>query len=107
MTNDNTNESTEPAGVPAPEGPANLIDTDYVIGQDNIAATKFGVDVDLHGKVFTFSALVILAFVIITLALQDQVGPLFEGLRAWLTSNISWFFLAGANVFVLDRKSVV
>ncbi|MEX0430245.1 BCCT family transporter [Spiribacter insolitus] len=107
MTNDNTNESTEPAGVPAPEGPANLIDTDYVIGQDNIAATKFGVDVDLHGKVFTFSALVILAFVIITLALQDQVGPLFEGLRAWLTSNISWFFLAGANVFVLVSVGLI
>jgi len=106
-TNDNTTDSNESAGVPAPEGPANLIDTDYVIGQDNIAATKFGVDVDLHGKVFTFSALVILAFVIITLALQDQVGPVFEGLRAWLTSNISWFFLAGANVFVLVSVGLI
>ena len=106
-TNDNTNDGNESAGVPAPEGPANLIDTDYVIGQDNIAATKFGVDVDLHGKVFTFSALVILAFVIITLALQDQVGPVFEGLRAWLTSNISWFFLAGANVFVLVSVGLI
>ncbi|MEX0385783.1 BCCT family transporter [Spiribacter onubensis] len=106
-TNDDTQDSNESVGVPAPEGPANLIDTDYVIGQDNIAATKFGVDVDLHGKVFTFSALVILAFVIITLALQDQVGPLFEGLRAWLTSNISWFFLAGANVFVLVSVGLI
>jgi len=71
-----TNSQPEPPqeGVPAPEGPANLIDTDYVIGQDNITTNKFGFDVDLHGKVFTISSLLILFFVIITLALPDQMG---------------------------------
>lgn len=29
-------------GIPAPEGAANLIDTDYVIGQDNITASPWG-----------------------------------------------------------------
>ena len=62
-------------GVPAPEGLANLIDTDYVIGQDNVTTRKFGLDVDLHGKVFTISSLLILFFVFITLALQDEVEP--------------------------------
>ncbi len=107
MSNNNSTEATEGVGVPAPEGPANLIDTDYVIGQDNVTANKFGVDVDLHGKVFTISALVILLFVITTLALQNQVGPLFESLRVWLTSNLSWFFLAGANVFVLVSVGLI
>jgi len=51
--------------------------------------------------VFTFSALVILLFVIVTLALQNEVAPLFQGLRDWLTGNMSWFFIGGANVFVL------
>ncbi|SFH39182.1 BCCT family transporter [Modicisalibacter xianhensis] len=88
-------------GIPAPEGPANLIDTDYVIGQDNISANKFGLDFDLHGKVFTFSSLVILFFVIITLALQDQMDPLFTGLRDWMTGNLTWFFLLAANIFVI------
>ncbi|HIX62627.1 MAG TPA: BCCT family transporter, partial [Candidatus Halomonas stercoripullorum] len=44
-------------GIPAPEGPANLIDTDYVIGQDNITPAPLGIRLDLHGKVFTISAL--------------------------------------------------
>lgn len=88
-------------GVPAPEGPANLIDTDYVIGQDNLNTTRFGVEIDLHGKVFTISSLVILFFVIITLGLQDQVGPVFEGVRSWTTSNLAWVFLFSANIFVL------
>ncbi|MFB4203177.1 Glycine betaine/proline/choline transporter [wastewater metagenome] len=101
----NDNNAQEPdngsVGVPAPEGPANLIDTDYVIGQDNVATTKFGLEIDLHGKVFSISALIILFFVIITLALQDQVGPAFTALRPWLTNNMAWFFLFSANIFVL------
>lgn len=80
-------------GVPAPEGPSNLIDTDYVIGQDNIRTNKFGFDVDLHGKVFSISSLLILFFVIITLALPEQMGPIFNGARSFLTDNLSWLFL--------------
>jgi BCCT family betaine/carnitine transporter len=101
VSSENSNETNESVGVPAPEGPANLIDTDYVIGQDNVAASPLGMDVDLHGKVFTVSSLVILLFVILTLALQNQVEPVFEGMRAWLTSNLSWVFLSGANVFLV------
>ncbi|MDI4636979.1 MULTISPECIES: BCCT family transporter [Halomonadaceae] len=88
-------------GVPAPEGPANLIDTDYVIGQDNVTTRRFGLDVDLHGKVFTISSLLILFFVFLTLALQDQVEPIFNAIFAFLTGNMSWFFLLAANIFVL------
>jgi BCCT family betaine/carnitine transporter len=88
-------------GIPAPEGPANLIDTDYVIGQDNIQTNKFGFNVDLHGKVFSISSLLILFFVIITLALPDQMGPLFNGAKGFLTDNLSWLFLFAANIFVL------
>ncbi|EWH00802.1 BCCT family transporter [Halomonas sp. BC04] len=88
-------------GIPAPEGPANLIDTDYVIGQDNITASPMGVNLDLHGKVFVFSSIVVLFFVIITLALQDQVAPLFSATFSFLTGNMAWFFLLAANIFVL------
>ncbi|MFG6175907.1 BCCT family transporter [Halomonas sp. THAF12] len=102
MTNDNKAQDATPGeGIPAPEGPANLIDTDYVIGQDNITASKFGVNLDLHGKVFTVSSLVILFFVIITLALQNQVEPIFNAIFSVLTGNLSWFFLLAANIFVI------
>ncbi len=87
-------------GVPAPEGAANLIDTDYVIGQDNVTG-QIRLNLDIHGKVFAISALVTVLFVVITLAAQDQVAPMFEGLRDWLTGNMSWFFLTAGNIFVL------
>ncbi|MGE4533901.1 BCCT family transporter [Halomonas sp.] len=88
-------------GIPAPEGAANLIDTDYVIGQDNITASPMGIDVDLHGKVFMFSSIVILLFVILTLAMQDQMEPIFNATFSFLTTKLSWVFLLGANVFVI------
>ncbi|MFM9271551.1 BCCT family transporter [Halomonas elongata] len=109
MTNDDkapeANAGSE--GIPAPDGPANLIDTDYVIGQDNITTNKFGIDVDLHGKVFTVSSLVILVFVIITLALQSEIEPVFDTIFSFLTSNLSWVFLLGGNVFVLVCLALV
>ncbi|MGJ7458958.1 BCCT family transporter [Halomonas sp. MA07-2] len=103
MANDeNPNEKPQASeGIPAPEGAANLIDTDYVIGQDNITASPMGIDVDLHGKVFMFSAIVILLFVILTLALQDQMEPIFNNTFSFLTTHLGWVFLLGANVFVL------
>ncbi len=88
-------------GIPAPEGATNLIDTDYQIGQDNYSTSKFGIRIDIHGAVFMFSSLMVLAFVIITLALPDQAGPLFDTMRKWITSNLSWFFLLAGNIFVL------
>lgn len=87
-------------GIPAPTGEANLIDTDYVIGQDNIKG-QFVFALDIHGKVFTISALVAVIFVILTLALQTDVEPLFTALRDWLTHHMAWFFIGAANIFVL------
>ncbi len=94
-------------GIPAPEGAANLIDTDYVIGQDNIATRKLGVPIDLHSIVFTVSSLLILLFVVVTLALQDQVAPVFNGTFSYLTGNLSWVFLLGGNIFVLVALGLV
>ena len=86
--------------IPAPTGAANLIDTDYVIGQDNIKG-RFLFNLDIHGKVFAISALLSVLFVVLTLALQSEVEPLFTAVRNWLTSNLAWFFIGSANIFVL------
>ncbi|RXE47530.1 BCCT family transporter [Chromohalobacter israelensis] len=94
-------------GVPAPDGPANLIDTDYVIGQDNITSTKFGIDFDLHGKVFTISSLMILFFVIVTLAFQNQVAPIFNAMFSFLTGSLDWFFILAANIFVILAVALI
>ncbi|WP_336268485.1 BCCT family transporter [Vreelandella arctica] len=88
-------------GIPSPDGPANLIDTDYVIGQDNITTNTMGLNLDLHGKVFTISSVVVLLFVILTLALQDTIAPIYDALFGFLTGNLGWFFILSANVFVI------
>ncbi|WP_047229888.1 BCCT family transporter [Pseudomonas brassicacearum] len=93
-------QSTGTEGIPAPSGKANLIDTDYVIGQDNIRG-QFSFSLDIHGKVFIISAATILLFVIVTLALQNEVEPLFSAMRSWLTKHLAWFFMSVANIFVV------
>jgi len=93
-------EAEIPGGIPAPSGAANLIDTDYVVGQDNIKG-RFLFNLDIHGKVFSISALTVVLFVVLALALQSEVEPLFGAMRDWLTANLAWFFLGSANIFVL------
>ncbi len=87
--------------VIAPEGKVNPIDTDYQVGQDNIALQIGPFGLDIHNRVFMISGLAIVAFVFLTLAFQNQVAPLFADLRGWLTSNLDWFFIGSGNIFVL------
>ncbi len=87
--------------VPPPEGPANLIETEYEIGQDNINPQLGPFGLDIHNPVFLVSGIGIVAFVFLTLAFQDSVGPLFADLRGWLTSTFDWFFIGAGNIFVL------
>lgn len=88
-------------GIPAPTGDANLIDTDYVVGQDNIQGKILSFGVDLHGKVFLISAAVCLLFVILTLVFQSQMEPIFLAVRTWIMNSADWFFLSAVNIFLL------
>jgi len=78
-----------------------VIETDYEIGQDNIASKVGPFQFDIHNPVFAISALSIMTFVFLTLAFQNDVEPLFTGLRGFLTASLDWFFLSAANIFVL------
>lgn len=100
-TDSSTVMTTESLGVPAPEGAANLIDTDYQIGQDNYQASPLGISIDIHSAVFAVSSLVVLAFVILALALPEQFTALFGGIKNWINTNMTWFFLLSGNIFVL------
>ena len=93
-------DTTEP-GIPAPDGPANLIETEYEVGQDNISMSMGPFGLDIHNPVFAISGLSIVAFVFATLAFQESAGVAFNDLRNWLTGTFDWFFLTAANVFVL------
>ncbi|MCE5974355.1 BCCT family transporter [Sinirhodobacter sp. WL0062] len=88
-------------GIPLPEGEADIIDTDYTIGQDNVEGSLGPIGFDIHNPVFMVSALTIMAFVFYALALPEQASAFFGWLRPWLTSTFDWFFLGAANIFVI------
>jgi len=85
----------------APDGEVNPINTDYQVGQDNIVVNVGPFGLDVHNRVFAISGLLVVAFVFLTLAFQNQVAPLFGDLRVWLTSHLDWFFISAGNVFVV------
>ncbi|MFN3687751.1 BCCT family transporter [Salinarimonas sp.] len=86
--------------IPPPEGETQVIETPYEIGQDNIARS-LTIEFDIHHVVFTVSAIAVALFTLLTLALQNEVAPLFVALRDALTARLDWFFLAAGNVFVI------
>jgi len=88
-------------GIPAPEGAAGVIQTDYEIGQDNVEIKVGPLGIDIHNPVFLISGLTIVAFVFYTLALPEQSSALFSWLRPALTSNFDWFFIGSADFFVI------
>lgn len=92
---------TETRDPMAPDGAVNPIDTDYKVGQDNIIVNVGPFGLDIHNRVFAVSGLLVVAFVVLTLAFQNQVEPMFTAMRGWLTSNLDWFFISAGNVFVL------
>ena len=92
---------TETRDPMAPDGAVNPIDTDYKVGQDNIIVNVGPFGLDIHNRVFAISGLLVVAFVVLTLAFQNQVEPLFTAMRGWLTSNLDWFFISAGNIFVL------
>lgn len=84
-----------------PDGDVNPIDTDYTIGQDNIVMRVGPLGLDIHNRVFAISALLVIAFVVLTVTFQSQAEPMFASMRGWLTSSLDWFFIISGNIFVI------
>lgn len=71
--------------------------TDYKMGQDNIR--PFGLDI--HNPVFLISGLVIIGFVLVSLANQEASAEFFGWLRPWLTSTFDWFLVIAVDLMLL------
>ncbi len=84
-----------------PDGEVNPIDTDYQVGQDNIALQFGPLGLDIHNRVFLISGSMIALFVVITLLFKNDVGPLFSELKNSLTAQLDWFFIGTSNLFVV------
>ena len=69
----------------------------YRIGQDNLQ--KFGLD--MHNPVFVISAILILVFIIGTLASPKEAKEILNGAKWWSINNFDWLFMLAGNIFVL------
>lgn len=109
-----TTDSPDTPVLPEPEGPTEIIETPYEIGQDNVSHA-LTLEFDIHKVVFIVSAAVIALFTVGTLIGQiltaqppiDGVAQpsglelAFTALRDGLTGKLDWFFLIAGNIFVL------
>ncbi|MCZ4352799.1 BCCT family transporter [Roseovarius aestuarii] len=94
-------DETANQGIPAPQGAADIIETEYEIGQDNVDGSVGPFGFDIHNPVFAISGIAIVAFVFFTLALPDQAGAIFQGMLNFTTKNFDWFLIGAADLVVI------
>lgn len=92
---------TDSHGIPSPDGIADVIETDYEIGQDNFE-TKIGpFGLDIHNPVFVISGAAIVVFVLYTLLLPEQASAAFKAMFNFTTTNFDWFLIGAADIVVI------
>jgi BCCT family betaine/carnitine transporter len=75
--------------------------TDYVVGQDNIKGSVGPIGFDIHNRVFVLSALASLIFIVLTLMFPAQAGELFQSIVSFSTRTLDWYFMILVDFFVL------
>lgn len=75
----------------------------YELGQDNLK--KFGLDI--HNPVFIISAILILVFVIGTLASPKEAKEMLDTAKWWSINNFDWLFMLSGNIFVIFCLALV
>ncbi|MEP4379843.1 MAG: BCCT family transporter [Alphaproteobacteria bacterium] len=71
--------------------------SDHSVGDHNMQ--KWGVDV--HHPVFWITAILIVLFVVGTVAAPEPAKEAFDGAKGWSINNFDWLFSVGGNIFVL------
>ncbi|MFK8046994.1 MAG: BCCT family transporter [Halioglobus sp.] len=69
----------------------------HAVGEHNV----FLLGMDVHRRVFPISAVTVIVFVIFGLSYPGEADRLFNGARSWITVNLDWLFILGANFFLL------
>ncbi|MGC3871843.1 BCCT family transporter [Halomonas sp. GXIMD04776] len=78
-----------------------LIDTDYVVGQDNIEGSLGPIGFDIHNPVFGISAGTTIVFIILTLLFPDRAGQVFQAVVDFSTGTLDWYFIIVVNLYLL------
>ncbi|PSP49519.1 glycine/betaine ABC transporter [Halobacteriales archaeon QH_7_69_31] len=66
--------------------------------QFSIGSTRV---LDVHPQVFSISAVIILAFIALSLAFPDQATELYSNVRKGISNVFGWFFILVVNVFII------
>ena len=75
--------------------------TDYVVGQDNIQGSMGPIGFDIHNRVFVLSALASLIFIVLTLMFPAQAGELFQSIVGFSTRTLDGYFMILVDFFIV------
>ncbi|WP_355660499.1 BCCT family transporter [Halomonas salifodinae] len=81
--------------------------TDYVVGQDNIKGQLGPIGFDIHNRVFLVSALASLVFIVLTLLFPERAGGLFQAIVGFTTTRLDWYFMGLVDFFILFSIALV
>ncbi|MAX33852.1 MAG: BCCT transporter [Halomonadaceae bacterium] len=75
--------------------------TDYVVGQDNIEGSLGPFGFDIHNRVFAISALSSVVFIILTLVFPDRAAGIFQSIVSFSTSTLDSYFMIVVDFFIV------
>lgn len=81
--------------------------TDYVVGQDNIKGQFGPIGFDIHNRVFVVSALASAIFIVLTLLFPERAGSTFQSIVAFSTGTLDWYFMILVDFFILFCLALV
>lgn len=81
--------------------------TDYVVGQDNIKGQFGPFGFDIHNRVFVVSAIASMIFIVLTLLFPERAGNIFQSIVAFSTGTLDWYFMILVDFFILFCLALV
>ncbi|GKW48898.1 BCCT family transporter [Halomonas sp. NCCP-2165] len=95
------------SGQPGTHAAASDMQTDYVVGQDNIEGQLGPIGFDIHNRVFVVSALASQVFILLTLLFPERAGNLFQSIVGFATGSLDWYFMIVVDFFILFSLALV
>lgn len=86
---------------------ADDMQTDYVVGQDNISGNLGPFGFDIHNRVFVVSAVASIIFILLTLLFPDRASNTFQAIVAFSTGTLDWYFMIIVDFFILFSLALV
>lgn len=81
--------------------------TDYVVGQDNIKGQLGPFGFDIHNRVFVVSAIASAIFIVLTLLFPERASSVFQSIVAFSTGTLDWYFMILVDFFILFCLALV